>query len=138
MNLTTKNYDWKKNNIKLPKFSKDNLCFVDLSMNDSYRIYNKKYEELEIKNNLVNLKDISLNNFTHNNTNKEEKIYSKISIPKSAFANNLKVLNQKKDVQSSDKDSLFIIKNKNSKNISLLKVQGIKNFLLINKSQYSN
>ncbi len=86
----------------------------------------------------MNLKDISLNNFTHNNTNKEEKIYSKISIPKSAFANNLKVLNQKKDVQSSDKDSLFIIKNKNSKNISLLKVQGIKNFLLINKSQYSN
>lgn len=120
-NLTTIMYDRNTSGIKLPEYSKDPLCYLDISnFNKTVNTCNKRYEKNE---EIIKIKNDKESNFS---LNKNENIYKDADILNNPFTKGLKVNEKVNNLQKSNpKKNDFA--NKNYQLFSFLRIKGIFN-----------
>lgn len=78
-NLTTKKFDWENNNIKLPDYSKDEICFIEIDEKNIEK-YNKHFSIKKSINDTRNFTENQTNyieeNLNKTNSNKKNKKFS--------------------------------------------------------------
>lgn len=124
-NLTTKKFDYRNNKIKLPEFSKESICFIDLINNKSLSFYNEKYEEADRK--AKKLKEARAV------FEKEQDTFSAMHILQNPFTKNLKVNDHLSNQRKVNSNKLKANSNKDILKYSFLKIQG-KIFFNVNPS----
>lgn len=115
----------------MPEFSKDNICYLDISTNISISELNKWYEDLEkvsINKNLSKLVNINITKdekMKDEKLKKDERIFFTINIIKSSFSKNLKINNALNSPKTTNPVKNINLQNANDvKRFSFLKLQG--------------
>lgn len=91
-NLTTQKFNWNNNNIKLPEFSKEDICYIEL-LDKNIDVYNNYFNVKKIDNNEKEINQTKINLI--NNHNKTivipKTLNSNKTIAKNTFLGNDKI-----------------------------------------------
>ncbi len=122
-NLTTKKFDWKQNKIKIPIFSRESICFIDLSRNDSQHnrmIVNEKHEEAAER------KDFKVEKLkeAEASSEKNQDSFFNIKILETPISKNLKLNENLSNLQKDNQNKINAHFNRDELKYSFLKIQG--------------